>query len=138
MAEEVKIKIGSATVLKISESQKMEVRGRDAFTGLPRTIEITSDEVTEAISEIVKKIITAAKGVLEQIPPELASDIIDKGIVMSGGTSLLRNLDKSLTDSLRPGFNPIWIRSLPINKSAGLLSSTFKSRAFFSSQRPAG
>ncbi|EKD85277.1 MAG: hypothetical protein ACD_38C00055G0001, partial [uncultured bacterium] len=100
MAEEVKIKIGSATVLKISESQKMEVRGRDAFTGLPRTIEITSDEVTEAISEIVKKIITAAKGVLEQIPPELASDIIDKGIVMSGGTSLLRNLDKSLTDSL--------------------------------------
>src|SRR3990167_393819 len=70
MAEEVKIKIGSATVLKISESQKMEVRGRDAFTGLPRTIEITSDEVTEAISEIVKKIITAAKGVLEQIPPE--------------------------------------------------------------------
>jgi len=56
--------------------------------------------VTEAISDITRKIIAAAKGVLEQIPPELASDIIDKGIVMSGGTSLLRNLDRSLTDAL--------------------------------------
>ena len=100
MAEDVKIKIGSATPLKSSESSKMEVRGRDAFSGLPRTIEITSDEVTEAISDIIKRIVGAAKGVLEQIPPELASDIIDKGIVMSGGTSLLRNLDKFLTDSL--------------------------------------
>lgn len=100
MAEEVKIQIGSAVKLKPSEAQKMEARGRDAFSGLPRTIEITSDEVTEAISDVVSKIIVAAKGVLEQIPPELASDIIDKGIVMSGGTSLLRNLDKSLTDSL--------------------------------------
>lgn len=100
MAEDVKIKIGSATKLKTAEAQKMEVRGRDAFSGLPRTIEISSDEVTEAISDIVQKIVSAAKGVLENIPPELASDIIDKGIVMSGGTSLLRNLDKLLTDSL--------------------------------------
>ncbi|MBI2337846.1 rod shape-determining protein [Candidatus Daviesbacteria bacterium] len=100
MAEEVKIKIGSAIKLKPNELQKMEVRGRDAFTGLPRTIEITSDEVTEAIADITNKIVSAVKGVLEQIPPELASDIIDKGIVMSGGTSLLRNLDKLLTDSL--------------------------------------
>ena len=100
MAEEVKIKIGSATRLKPNEVQKMEVRGRDAFTGLPRTVEVTSDEVTEAIEEITRKIVAAAKGGLEQIPPELASDIIDKGIVMSGGTSLLRNLDKLLTDSL--------------------------------------
>ena len=100
MAEEVKIKIGSATQLKVGEAQTTEVRGRDAFSGLPKTITISSDEVTEAISEIVLKIVGAAKGVLEQIPPELASDIIDKGIVMSGGTSLLRNLDKLLTDSL--------------------------------------
>lgn len=100
MAEEVKIKIGSAIKLKASEVQKMEARGRDAFTGLPRTIEITSDEVTEAIADITQKIVNAAKGVLEQIPPELASDIIDKGIVMSGGTSLLRNLDRHLTDKL--------------------------------------
>ncbi|MCL4366042.1 rod shape-determining protein [Patescibacteria group bacterium] len=100
MAEEVKIKVGSATKLKTGEVQKMEVRGRDAFSGLPRTIEITSDEVTESIAGIIQKIVAAVKGVLEQIPPELASDIIDKGIVMSGGTSLLRNLDRYLTDSL--------------------------------------
>ncbi len=100
MAEEVKIKIGSATKLKPAEVIAMEVRGRDAFSGLPKTIEVTSDEVTEAIAEVTQKIIAAAKGVLEKIPPELASDIIDKGIVMSGGTSLLRNLDKLLTDSL--------------------------------------
>ena len=100
MAEDVKIKIGSATRLKTAELQKMEVRGRDAFSGLPRTIEVDSDEVTDAIYDVTQKIVGAAKGVLEQIPPELASDIIDKGIVMSGGTSLLRNLDKLLTDSL--------------------------------------
>ncbi|MBI2597089.1 rod shape-determining protein [Candidatus Daviesbacteria bacterium] len=100
MAEEVKIKIGSATKLKPSEVSKMAVRGRDAFTGLPRTVEVSSEEVTEALSEIAQKIVSAVKGVLENIPPELASDIIDKGIVMSGGTSLLRNLDKLLTDSL--------------------------------------
>ncbi len=100
MAEEVKIKIGSATKLKPQEIVKMEVRGRDAFSGLPRTVEITSEEVTEAITDVTQKIVGAAKGVLEQIPPELASDIIDKGIVMSGGTSLLKNLDKMLTDSL--------------------------------------
>ena len=67
---------------------------------MPRSVEITSDEVTEAISDITHKIVGAVKGVLEQIPPELASDIIDKGIVMSGGTSLLRNLDRHFTDSL--------------------------------------
>lgn len=100
MAEEVKIRIGSATKLKNGEAQKMEVRGRDAFSGLPKTIEITSDEATEAIFDITQKIVGAVKGVLEQIPPELASDIIDKGIVMSGGTSLLRNLDRHLMDSL--------------------------------------
>lgn len=100
MAEEVKIRIGSATRLKANEVINIEVRGRDSFSGLPRTVEINSDEVTDAISEVTQKIVGAVKGVLEQIPPELASDIIDKGIVMSGGTSLLRNLDKLLTDSL--------------------------------------
>ncbi len=98
MAEEVKIKIGSATKLKQEET--MEVRGRDAFSGLPKTVQINSSEVTEAVYDITQKIVGAAKGVLEQVPPELASDIIDKGIVMSGGTSCLRNLDKLLTESL--------------------------------------
>lgn len=100
MAEDVKIKIGSATQLKPGEVQKTEVRGRDAFSGLPKAVEITSDEVTDAISDVTQKIVGAAKRVLEQVPPELASDIIDKGIVMSGGTSQLKNLDKLLTDSL--------------------------------------
>lgn len=100
MAEDVKIKIGSAIKLKPNEVEKMEVRGRDAFSGLPKTLELTSDEITEAISDVLNKIVAAVKSVLEQIPPELASDIIDKGIVMSGGTSCLKNLDKLLTESL--------------------------------------
>lgn len=100
MAEDVKVNIGSATQVKSSEVLVMEVRGRDAFSGLPKTIELNTDEVTGAIADVTTKIVTAVKGVLEQIPPELASDIIDKGIVMSGGTSCLRNLDKLLTEKL--------------------------------------
>ena len=100
MSEMVKIKVGSATKLKPNEVLKMEVRGRDAFTGLPKTIDLTSDEVTDAIHDVTQKIVGAVRGVLEQVPPELASDIIDKGIVMSGGTSCLRNLDKLFTESL--------------------------------------
>ncbi len=98
MAEEIKIKIGSATILKPAEQLIMEVRGRDGVTGLPRTLELNSDLVTEAISDTLIKIIGAIKNVLEQTPPELASDIIDKGIIMSGGTSMLRNLDRLVTD----------------------------------------
>lgn len=95
MAEEIKIKIGSAIPLK--ERRKMEVRGSDSISGLPRTIVLSSDEVTEAMRQPLLNIISAVKSVLEQTPPDLASDIIDKGIVMSGGTSLLRNLDKLMT-----------------------------------------
>lgn len=100
MAELVKIKIGSAIKLKAADVMVMEISGRDAFTGLPRTIEVNSDEITDAISDVTHKIVAAAKTVLEQIPPELASDIIDKGIVMSGGTSCIRNFDKLMTDTL--------------------------------------
>lgn len=95
-AEEIKIKIGSATKLKKVES--LEISGRDLVFGLPRSIVITSNEVTSAIKPTLIQIIGAVKGVLEDTPPELAADIIDKGIVMSGGTSLLRNFDKLLTD----------------------------------------
>lgn len=96
-AELVKMQIGTAVRPKSAEIIQMEVRGRDSTTGLPRTVVLTSDEINEAISDPVKKIINAVKGVLEQTPPELASDIIDKGIVMSGGTSMLNNLDKFMT-----------------------------------------
>lgn len=94
-AEEIKINIGSA--LPLSEELKMEVRGRDAISGLPRMTEIISSEITNAIQGPLQQIINGVKGVLEETPPELASDIIDKGIVMAGGTSTLRNLDKLLT-----------------------------------------
>jgi rod shape-determining protein MreB len=75
----------------------MEIRGRDSITGLPRTIELNEIQVNEAIKPVLLDIINGVKKVLEDTPPELASDIIDKGIVMSGGTSLVHNLDKLMT-----------------------------------------
>ncbi len=96
-AEEIKIAIGTALP---SEKGKMEIRGRDAASGLPRLLEFTADEVVEAVTPVLSQIINAVKGVLEETPPELASDIIDRGIVLSGGTSLLRNLDKLMTHTL--------------------------------------
>ncbi len=102
MAEEVKIQIASAlqpssaSSNKMTWSKKMEVRGRDSLSGLPRMIEVLSEEITTAIQNPLTSVLSAVKGVLENTPPELASDIIDKGIVLSGGTSLLRNIDKFL------------------------------------------
>lgn len=94
-AEDIKIKIGSATNLDKLES--MEISGRDLIYGLPRSIIITSNDVTEGIRPTLLAIVGGVKDVLEDTPPELAADIIDKGIVMSGGTSLLRNFDKLIT-----------------------------------------
>lgn len=91
-AELIKIKIGSA--VPIAEPLSIEVKGRDLMTGLPRIIEITSSEATEAIADELKEIVQAIKNVLHQTPPELAADIMEKGIVMSGGTSLLRGIDE--------------------------------------------
>lgn len=98
-AERIKINIGNAFVeeKKSGEIKKMEIRGRDSITGLPKIIELTEKETNEAIRPVLLEIIEAVKGVLEQTPPELASDIIDKGVVMSGGTSLLLNFDKLMT-----------------------------------------
>ncbi len=95
-AEEIKISIGNA-VIESAEEKKMEIRGRDSIAGLPRTITLTEGMVNEAISSVLMDIIQAVKRVLEQTPPELASDIIDKGVVMAGGTSLLVNFDKLMT-----------------------------------------
>lgn len=80
-----------------SDIRTMEVRGRDAVAGLPRMIELTRQEVSEAIMPVLIHIVNAVKSVFEETPPELAADIIDKGIVMSGGTSLLKNFDKLMT-----------------------------------------
>ncbi len=98
-SEIIKMQIGNALPSSASDLKQMEARGRDSTTGLPKTIVLYSDEITQAIEETLKKIIGAVKAVLEQTPPELASDIIDKGIVMSGGTSMLTNLDKLMTAS---------------------------------------
>lgn len=97
-AEQIKIEIGNALIENGGKNaKKMEIRGRDSISGLPRTIELSEEQINEAISPVLMDIIAAVKGVLEQTPPELASDIIDKGVVMSGGTSLLKNFDKLIT-----------------------------------------
>lgn len=99
-AEEIKITIGTALPVGNKDYNSMEVRGRDGASGLPKMINLTSDEMVEAITGTLSQIISAIKGVLEETPPELASDIIDKGIVLSGGTALLRNLDKLMTHTI--------------------------------------
>lgn len=106
-AEMIKIEIGNAVVKEGTKGAKeshdtkvksMEVRGRDNITGLPRTVIFDEVQVNDAIKPILMEIVKGVKEVLEQCPPELASDIIDKGIVMSGGTSLLTNFDKLMTE----------------------------------------
>lgn len=90
-AEDIKIRIGSAVVVD-DERLVMEIKGRDLMSGLPKTIEIHSVEVTDAIADELDEIIRAIKSVLHETPPELAADIMDKGIVMTGGGALLRNI----------------------------------------------
>jgi len=89
-AEDVKINIGSA--LPLDEELSMIVKGRDLISGLPRSVEVKTNEIVKAISKELREMIKAVKDVLQETPPELASDIIDQGIIMTGGTSLLRNL----------------------------------------------
>lgn len=95
-AEEVKIAIGSA--MPLDEDTVIEVRGRDEVAGLPRTIQISANEVTDAITEPLEAIIGAVRAVLEETPPELSSDIIDKGMILSGGGAMLRHLSDLLTE----------------------------------------
>lgn len=90
-AEEIKITIGSA--LALPEEEVMEIKGRDNISGLPKTVTISTNQVVEAIQEELKEMVKAVKTVLQDTPPELASDIIDKGMIMTGGTAQLRNLD---------------------------------------------
>jgi len=94
-SEEVKLKIGSA--IPFAKEEKLEISGRDLVFGLPRSVVVTSSEITGAIRGTLLQLVGAVKAVLEDTPPELAADIIDKGIVMSGGTALLRNFDKLMT-----------------------------------------
>ena len=97
-AEEIKMEIGSA--LRLPKELSMDIRGRDLVAGLPKTITINSTEITHAIVSPLKEIVQLVKSVLEKTPPELSSDVIDKGIIMTGGGSLLRNLDQLLTNEI--------------------------------------
>ena len=90
-AEEIKIAIGSAVAQR--EETAIEVRGRDLLSGLPQTVTVTSEEIRECMAEPISQIVSRVKNVLEKTPPELASDIIERGIVLTGGTALLRGLD---------------------------------------------
>ena len=95
MSEKIKIEVGSA--VPIEDELKMNIKGRDYMTGLPRTVELGSNEIVRAMAKELREMVGAIKDVLQETPPELAADIIDKGIVLSGGTSLLKNLDKLMT-----------------------------------------
>ena len=100
-AEDIKIKIG--TTYPLVEEEKMEVRGRNLVTGLPKTVTVTSSETEEALRESTGQIVEAVIGVLEQTPPELSADILDRGIVLTGGGSLLRGLEELIEE--RTGIN---------------------------------
>ncbi|KKM74530.1 hypothetical protein LCGC14_1399400 [marine sediment metagenome] len=97
-AEELKIAIGSA--LPLEEELTCEVRGRDQISGLPKTLTVTSEDVCQAMHDSLQAILGTVRSVLERTPPELASDIIDRGIVLTGGTALLRNLDRLITQEI--------------------------------------
>ena len=95
-AEQIKIRIGSAT--QLNDSATMEVKGRDLISGLPKTIEITGEEIRNSLQEPITSIIEAIRSTLEHCPPELAADLIDRGVMLAGGGSMLKDLDKLITE----------------------------------------
>ena len=109
-AEQIKMEIGCALPLMTEET--MEVRGRDLTTGLPKNITITSTQMEEAMRDSISEIIDVVKSTLEKTPPELASDIVEKGIVLAGGGALIRNLDKLLSQKTNM---PVFIAENPLD-----------------------
>jgi rod shape-determining protein MreB len=109
-AEAIKMEIGAAGEPEGIEN--MEIRGRDLLTGLPKTIEITADEISKALHDTVYAIVDAVKLTLENTPPELAADIMDRGIVLTGGGALLRNLDKVIAEETKM---PVLIAEDPLD-----------------------
>jgi len=109
-AEQIKIKIGSAYPL--DESLEMEIKGRDLSHGIPKTISINDNEIREALEGVVHTIVEAVKNTLEKTPPELSADIVDRGIILSGGGSLLKNLDKRLREETSL---PVFIAEDPLS-----------------------
>lgn len=109
-AEAIKIEIGSARVTENDE--KMDIRGRDLLTGLPKTLEISSSEIEQALSESIAQIIDGVKKTLEATPPELSADVMERGIVLTGGGALLKNLDKVISDETNM---PVFIAEDPLD-----------------------
>lgn len=118
-AEDIKINIG--TVYPGSRNESMNIRGRDMVSGLPRTITIESKEIEEALRESVSMIVQAAKSVLERTPPELSADIIDRGIILTGGGALMHGIDELLASELKV---PVFVADEPMNcvaKGTGIM-----------------
>ena len=109
-AEEIKIRIGSAYPL--DENLEMEIKGRDLSHGIPKTITINDNEIREALEGVVDEIVEAVKNTLEKTPPELSADIVDRGIILSGGGALLKNLDKRLREETSL---PVFIAEDPLS-----------------------
>ncbi|MEH7300198.1 MULTISPECIES: rod shape-determining protein [Neobacillus] len=109
-AESIKMEIGSAGIPEGIDN--MEIRGRDLLTGLPKTIEITAKEIATALNDTVYAIVEAVKNTLEKTPPELAADIMDRGIVLTGGGALLRNLDRVISEETKM---PVLIAENPLD-----------------------
>lgn len=109
-AESVKVEIGTARAEGPAET--MDIRGRDLLTGLPKTIEITSDEISKSLHEAIAAILDGVKKTLEQTPPELSADVMERGIVLTGGGALLRNLDKVISDETKM---PVFIAEDPLD-----------------------
>ena len=112
-AEQIKIKLGTA--LKVAEPKTMDVRGRDVATGMPRQIQINENEIEEALHDTLGQIVHAAIAVLETVPPELASDIIDRGVMLTGGTALLHGIDQLFSEKLKV---PVVVSQDPLDNVA--------------------
>lgn len=120
------IKTNFANVYKPSKKQKLEIKGRDLLTGLPKAIEISQDETKQAMSESINKIVKACKNVLEQTPPELSADIVEKGVILTGGGSLLTGLVEILEEELTI---PVLIAETPLTcvaEGTGILLNNIK------------
>jgi len=120
-AEDIKINVG--TVFLGSRDEEIDIRGRDMVSGLPRTITVYSEEIEEALRESVSLIVQAAKSVLERTPPELSADIIDRGIILTGGGALIHGLDQLLAEELKV---PVLLADEPMNcvaKGTGIMLS---------------
>ena len=112
-AESVKMDLGTAG--EVDEDREMDIRGRDLLTGLPKTITITAKEIAASIQEAVHSIVEAVKSTLEKTPPELAADVMDRGIVLSGGGALLRNIDQVISDET---MMPVFVTENPLDSVA--------------------